>query len=163
MSAPTGSTDSRPDLADVAEGTELPALSVPLSRTDLVRYAGASGDFNPIHWNDRVAESVGLPGVVAHGMLTMALGGRLVTDWVGDPGAVLAYQARFTRPVPVPDVVDGVDPEQRRVVIELSGTVRSVTVDADGTRTARVDIRATSDDKAVLGRASATVRLPATG
>jgi acyl dehydratase len=163
VSAPTGSADSRFDFADVAEGTELPPLSVPLSRTDLVRYAGASGDLNPIHWNDRVAESVGLPGVVAHGMLTMALGGRLVTDWVGDPGAVLAYQARFTRPVPVPDVVDGVDPEQRRVVIELSGTVRSVTVDADGTRTARVDIRATSDDKAVLGRASATVRLPATG
>jgi acyl dehydratase len=154
---------ARPGLADVAEGTELPPLSVPLSRTDLVRYAGASGDFNPIHWNDRVAESVGLPGVVAHGMLTMALGGRLVTDWVGDPGAVLAYQARFTRPVPVPDVVDGVDPEQRRVVVELSGTVKSVTVDADGTRTARVDIRATSDGKAVLGRASAIVRLPAPG
>jgi acyl dehydratase len=163
VSAPTGSADSRSDLADVAEGTELPPLSVPLSRTDLVRYAGASGDLNPIHWNDRVAESVGLPGVVAHGMLTMALGGRLVTDWAGDPGAMLAYQARFTRPVPVPDVVDGVDPEQWRVVVVLSGTVKSVIVEADGTRTARVDIRATSDAKAVLGRASAIVRLPASG
>ena len=151
------------DLADVAEGTGLPPLSVPLSRTDLVRYAGASGDFNPLHWNDRVADSVGLPGVVAHGMLTMALGGRLVTDWIGDPGAVLAYQARFTRPVPVPDVVDGVDPERRRVVVELSGTVKSVTVEADGTRVARVDIRATSDGQTVLGRATATVRLPASG
>src|SRR5437879_8104990 len=95
--------------ADAVEGAQLPPLSVRISRTDLVRYAGASGDFNPIHWNDRVAESVGLPGVVAHGMLTMALGGRVVTDWLGDPGAVVSYQVRFTRPVPVPDVVDGVD------------------------------------------------------
>jgi acyl dehydratase len=126
----------------------------------LVRYAGASGDFNPIHWSDRVAETVGLPGVVAHGMLTMALGGRLVTNWTGDPGSVLAYQARFTRPVAVPDVVDGVDPPESRVSVELSGTVKSVSVEADGTRTARVDIRATSEGKGVLGRASAVVRLP---
>ena len=72
-------------------------------RADLVRYAGASGDFNVIHWNERVATSVGLPDVIAHGMFTMALAGRVVTDWVGDPGAVLEYGVRFTRPVPVPD------------------------------------------------------------
>jgi acyl dehydratase len=146
--------------AEFVEGAELPPLSVPVSRTDLVRYAGASGDFNPIHWNDRVAESVGLPGVVAHGMLTMALGGRLVTDWVGDPGAVVSYQARFTRPVPVADVVDGVDDGSARAVVELSGKVKSVDVADDGTRTARVDISAKFDGKAVLGRAIAVVRLP---
>jgi acyl dehydratase len=151
---------AQPDLTDVAEGTALPPLSVPLSRTDLVRYAGASGDFNPIHWNDRVAESVGLPGVIAHGMLTMALGGRLVTRWLGDPAAVLSYQARFTRPVPVPDVVDGVDDEASRAVIELSGVVKSVSRADDGTRTARVEIAAKFEGKPVLGRAAAVVRLP---
>jgi acyl dehydratase len=156
----TESTAESAAAAEFAEGAELPPLSVPVSRTDVVRYAGASGDFNPIHWNDRVAESVGLPGVVAHGMLTMALGGRLVTEWVGDPGAVLSYQARFTRPVPVPDVVDGVDDGAGRAVIELSGTVKSVTVAEGGTRVARVDIAAKLDGKSVLGRAIATVRLP---
>lgn len=144
---------------EVAEGTELPPLSVRVSRTDLVRYAGASGDFNPIHWNDRVAESVGLPGVIAHGMLTMALGGRVVTNWLGDPGAVLSYQVRFTRPVPVPDVVDGVD-DAPGALVELSGTVKSVTIADDGGRTARVEIAAKFDGKAVLGRAVAVVRLP---
>jgi acyl dehydratase len=160
MSATTGSERARTDLGDIVEGSELPALSVRLTRTDLVRYAGASGDFNPIHWNDRVAESVDLPGVIAHGMLTMALGGRLVTEWLGDPGAVLSYQARFTRPVPVPDVVDGVDDVTLGAVLELTGTVKSISV-ADGARTARVDITAKFDGKAVLGRAAAVVRLPA--
>ena len=80
------------------KGTELPPLSVRVTRADLVRYAGASGDFNPIHWSDRVATSVGLPGVIAHGMLTMALAGRLITAWAGDPAAVRSYGVRFTRP-----------------------------------------------------------------
>src|SRR3954447_11609309 len=84
-------------------GTELPEQVFRVTRADLVRYAGASGDFNPIHWNDRTATSVGLPGVIAHGMLTMALAGRIVTDWVGDPGAVTEFGVRFTRPVVVPD------------------------------------------------------------
>lgn len=142
------------------EGAELPPLSVRLNRTDLVRYAGATGDLNPIHWSDRVAEAVGLPGVVAHGMLTMALGGRLVTSWLGDPGAVLSYQVRFTRPVPVPDVVDGFDaPGERGALIELTGRLASVDVGDDG-RTGRVEITAKFDGKAVLGRASALVRLP---
>ncbi|HTF48522.1 MAG TPA: MaoC/PaaZ C-terminal domain-containing protein [Pseudonocardia sp.] len=161
MSATAGSERARTDLTDIVEGSELPSLSVRLTRTDLIRYAGASGDFNPIHWNDRVAESVELPGVVAHGMLTMALGGRLVTEWLGDPGAVLSYQARFTRPVPVPDVVDGVDDPTLGAVLELTGTVKSISVADDGARTARVDISAKFDGKAVLGRAAAVVRLPA--
>jgi acyl dehydratase len=143
-----------------AEGAELPPLSVRLTRTDLIRYAGASGDFNPIHWNDRVATSVDLPGVVAHGMLTMALGGRLVTDWLGDPAAVLGYQVRFTRPVWVPDVVAGVDDPEQGALVELTGTLASVTVGEDGTRTGKVNITAKFDGKAVLGRAVAQVRLP---
>ena len=89
--------------ADVEVGTELPSLSVTLQRVNLVMYAGASGDFNPIHWNQRFAQAVGLPDVIAHGMLTMASAGRVVTDWVGDPGAVVEYGVRFTRPVVVPD------------------------------------------------------------
>src|SRR5690606_20683004 len=84
-------------------GDQLPPLSVRITRAQLVRYAGASLDFNPIHWNERFATEVGLPGVIAHGMLTMALGGRLVTDWLGDPGRLIDYSARFTRPVVVPD------------------------------------------------------------
>ena len=82
-----------------AVGDALPALSLRVTRAELVRYAGASGDFNPIHWNERFAVGVGLPNVIAHGMLTMALAGRLVTHWIGDPGAVVGYAARFTRPV----------------------------------------------------------------
>jgi acyl dehydratase len=145
--------------AGFEEGAALPPLSVRLSRTDLVRYAGASGDFNPIHWSDRVAESVGLPGVIAHGMLSMAFGGRLVTDWLGDPGGVLAYQVRFTRPLPVPDVVAGVDEDEKGALLELSGTLKSVS-EQDGVRTGKVDITATFEGKTVFGRASATVRLP---
>lgn len=142
------------------EGTELPPLRVRLSRTDLVRYAGASSDFNPIHWNDRVAESVGLPGVVAHGMLTMAVGARLITDWLGDPSAVLSYQVRFTRPVPVPDVVDGIDDVEQGALLELTGKLKSVTAGEDGGRVGKVDIAVKFDGKAVLGRSTAQVRLP---
>ena len=124
----------------------------------MVRYAGASGDFNPIHWSDRVAQQVGLPGVVAHGMLTMALAGRLVTGWLGDPGAVRSFSVRFTRPVPVPDVVEGIDSAEGAVV-ELSGTLKSVDT-VDGVRTGKVDIRCVFEGKTVLGRASAVVTLP---
>ncbi|HEY9416071.1 MAG TPA: MaoC/PaaZ C-terminal domain-containing protein [Pseudonocardia sp.] len=140
-------------------GTELPPLTVTLSRTDVVRYAGASGDFNPIHWSERVAEQVGLPGVVAHGMLTMALAGRFVTGWIGDPGAVRSFSVRFTRPVPVPDVVEGIDPADSGAVVELTGTLKSVET-VDGVRTGKVDIRCVFEGKTVLGRASATVALP---
>lgn len=145
-------------MTEFVEGAELPPLTVTVNRTDLVRYAGASGDLNPIHWSDRVATSVDLPGVVAHGMLTMAFAGRLVTDWVGDPGAVRSYSVRFTRPVPVPDVVSGVD--SGGAVVELSGTLKSIDT-VDGVRTGKVDIKAVYDGKTVLGRATAVVVLPA--
>jgi acyl dehydratase len=133
---------------NVEKGTQLPPLSLRVTRADLVRYAGASGDLNPIHWSDRVASAVGLPGVIAHGMLTMALAGRLVTDWVGDPAAIRAYGVRFTRPVVVPDDDEG-------AALEISGTVKGV---ADGVAT--VAITATYDGKTVLGRAQAEVVLP---
>lgn len=141
------------------EGAQLPPLTVTLSRTDVLRYAGAGGDFNPIHWSDRVARQVGLPGVVAHGMLTMALAGRLVTGWIGDPGAVRSFSVRFTRPVPVPDVVDGVDPAGGGAVVELSGTLKSIDT-VDGVRIGKVDIRCVFEGKTVLGRATAVVTLP---
>jgi acyl dehydratase len=88
---------------DVAVGHKLPSLDVPIQRVNLVMYAGASGDFNPIHWNERIATAVGLPNVIAHGMLSMAEAIRVVTDWVADPAAVQAYQVRFSRPVIVAD------------------------------------------------------------
>ncbi|MGE3288992.1 MAG: MaoC/PaaZ C-terminal domain-containing protein [Pseudonocardia sp.] len=135
------------DVQGVEVGTELPPLSLRVTRADLVRYAGASGDFNPIHWSDRVATSVGLPGVIAHGMLTMALAGRLVTDWVGDPAAVRSYGVRFTRPVVVPDDDTG-------ALVELSGKVTKVD---DGIAT--VAITASFDGRTVLGKAVAEIRL----
>jgi acyl dehydratase len=144
---------SAPTFEALAVGDELPAQTFTLTRADLVRYAGASGDFNPIHWNERFAREVGLPGVIAHGMLTMATAVRVVVDWVGDPGAVLQYGVRFTKPVPVDDVV-GAD-------VTVSGTVAVLD---DAARTARVDLTATIAGPdgarvAVLGRARAVVRL----
>ena len=129
-------------------GDELPAQQFPIVRADLVRYAGASGDFNPIHWNERFAKSVGLPDVIAHGMLTMALAIRVVTDWAGDPGAVVEYGVRFTRPVVVPDP-DG-------AVLHVAGTVREVRDDG----LVEVDLTATVDGQTVLAKARAVVRPP---
>src|SRR2546429_4990141 len=88
---------------DVQVGTQLPEQTFMIQRADLVKYAGASGDFNVIHWNERIATAVGLPNVIAHGMYTMAETARVLTDWVGDPGAVEEYAVRFSRPIPVPD------------------------------------------------------------
>jgi acyl dehydratase len=135
-------------MSEVAKGDELPPLAVRVTRADLVRYAGASGDFNPIHWSDRVATSVGLPGVIAHGMLTMALAGRLVTAWIGDPSAVRALGARFTRPVVVPDDDEGAE-------VTVRGKVGAVLEDGR----LRVDLTVTSDGEKVLSLARAIVRL----
>jgi acyl dehydratase len=139
--------------AGAAVGDTLRPMRLTVMRDDLVRYAGASGDFNPIHWSERFAVGVGLPNVIAHGMLTMALGAQLVTAWAGDPAAVVGYSVRFTRPVVVPDDDDG-------VVVELTGKVKSVEVEGD-TRIATVAVTASVDGKAVLGRAIARVRLTA--
>jgi len=135
--------------ADVEVGQPLPTRSFPITRADLVRYAGASGDFNPIHWNERFARSVGLPDVIAHGMFTMATAARAVTDWVGDPGAVVDYGVRFTRPVVVPDDGTGALLQVEAVVGDkLDGNL------------VRVDLTARSDDDKVLGMARMVVRLP---
>ena len=134
---------------DQAEpGTELPPRQYQVTRRDLVRYAGASGDFNVIHWNERVARSVGLPDVIAHGMLTMALAGRFLTEWAGDPGAVTEYGVRFSAPVVVPD-------DDKGATVEISGIVAER---LDGQRVA-VDVTARSDGTKVLTRARAVVRL----
>lgn len=133
-----------------AVGDELPPLEVRVRRADLVRYAGASLDFNPIHWNEKLAGDVGLPGVIAHGMLTMAFAGRLVTNWLDDPGALVSYGARFTRPVVVPNDDIG-------ALVELTGKVREIRDDG----TARVDITAKFEGRTVLGKAIAVVRLKA--
>ncbi|KLL12630.1 MULTISPECIES: MaoC family dehydratase [Protofrankia] len=118
------------DYDDVEVGTRIPEREFRIRREDLVRYCGASGDFNVIHWNERAAQGVGLPGVIAHGMYTMATAARLVTDWAGDPGSVVDYGVRFSSPVPVPDddagatlVVSGVVEkklEDNRVVVNLT-------------------------------------------
>lgn len=134
--------------ADVAVGTELPPLRIPLVRASLVRYAGASGDFNIIHWNERFAVGVGLPNVIAHGMLTMAEAGRVLTDWVGDPGAVVEYGVRFTRPVVVPD-------DDAGAVLEVSGSVTELLGDS----CVKVALTARCEGATVLGKAQAVVRL----
>ena len=138
-----------PSYEQVEVGTALPAQSFTLHRADLVRYAGASGDFNVIHWNERVARSVGLPDVIAHGMLTMATAGRVVTDWTGDPGAVLEYGVRFSRPVVVPD-------DDRGATVDVEGVVEDKRDDNRVT----VVLTATVDGNKVLMAARAVVRLP---
>lgn len=132
----------------VEVGTELPAQSFPVTRATLVRYAGASGDFNPIHWNEKFAREVGLPDVIAHGMFTMAEAVRVVTDWVGDPGAVVEYGVRFTKPVVVPN-------DDKGVLVEVSGKVAALLDDNQ----VRIDLTAVSEGQKVLGMARAVVRL----
>ena len=133
---------------DVEVGTELPAQSFPITRADLIRYAGASGDFNVIHWNQRVAHEVGLPDVIAHGMFTMATAARVLTDWVGDPGAVVEYGVRFIRPVVVPD--DGVG-----ALLEVTGKVTELLDD----KRAKVELTVSSAGAKVLGQSRAVVQL----
>ena len=130
----------------VQVGAELPTRAFPLQRVDLVRYCGASGDFNVIHWNERIARSVGLPDVIAHGMLTMAVAGRVVTDWAGDPGAVESYRVRFSRPVVVRD-------DDRGAELTVAGQVEEV-------RDGRVVVGLTAlvGDAKVLAGARAVVR-----
>lgn len=142
------SAAARPALADLAVGQEVARRTVTVDRSRLVRYAGASGDFNPIHWNDRVATSVGLPGVIAHGMWTMGAAVAVVVDWAGDPGTVVDYQTRFTRPVPVPDPGEA--------AVEVVATVGALDAEAG---TARVDLTVSVDGARVLGKAQTLVRL----
>lgn len=138
------------DPTPLTVGTELPPLTVNLTRADLVRYAGASTDFNPIHWSDRMARKVGMPSVIAHGMLTMATALRVVTDWVGDPGKVRGYSCRFTSPVPVPDDDAGVEVRIGAAVTGLTEETATVTITAVITGSDGADVK-------VLGQAVAEV------
>ena len=137
-----------PSYDEVEPGALLPERSFPITRADLVRYCGASGDFNIIHWNERVAKAVGLPDVIAHGMYTMAVAGRTVTDWAGDPGALLEYSVRFSRPVAVPD-------DDAGAVLTVRGTVEDKRDDGSVV----VGLLATVGEGKVLTNAKVVVRL----
>ena len=139
----------RPSYDEVTVGAELPAVTYPVSRLSLVRYCGASGDFNVIHWNERIARSVGLPDVIAHGMLTMAEAGRYVTDWAGPGAVVTEFGVRFSSLVVVPD-------DNQGAAIEVSGQVEDK---LDGNRVS-IALTARSAGTKVLTRARAVVRLP---
>ncbi|MCO1339754.1 acyl dehydratase [Kocuria polaris] len=143
------------DFDSLSVGDAIGETTVTVNRADLVRYAGASGDFNPIHWNERFATEVGLPGVIAHGMFTMGSAVQLVTDWVGDPGAVVDYQTRFTKPVVVEDVA-GVSPtDAPGTEISVAGKIGAKDDDA---RTVRVDLTVSAAGQKVLVKSQAVVR-----
>ena len=129
------------------DGDQLKPQTYLVTRADLVRYAGASGDFNPIHWSDRTAAAVGLSGVFAHGMFTMAVAGRALVAWSGDPGAVIEFGVRFAKPVVVPD-------DDRGAEVTVGGTVKSV---AEGV--AQVELTVTSGGEKVLAQARAKLRV----
>jgi acyl dehydratase len=133
----------------VQAGDKLETQTFQVTRWDLIRYAGAALDFNPIHWSDRVAAEVGLPGVLAHGMYTMAIVGRALTAWAGDPGAVVEYGVRFARPVVVPDDDTGTQ-------VEVAGLVRGI----DDKGRAEVDLTVTCAGERVLVQARAVLTLP---
>lgn len=141
---------SRRAFDTVTAGDQLPPVTEEFERYDLIRYAGVSGDLNPIHWDDEVARRIGLDGSVAHGMLTMGAAGGYVTDWVGDPGAVLELNVRFTSPLYVPTQLEG------PVEVIYAGKVKSVDPQ---TRTAVLALTATVDGRKLFGRATATVAL----
>ncbi|WP_454788612.1 (3R)-hydroxyacyl-ACP dehydratase subunit HadB [Mycolicibacterium lutetiense] len=137
------------EFSSVKVGDTLPERVIPLTRGDLVNYAGVSGDLNPIHWDDEIAKQVGLDTAIAHGMLTMGLGGGYVTAWVGDPAAVTEYNVRFTAVVPVPN--DGVGAE-----IVFNGRIKSVDPEE---KLVTIAISATAGGKKIFGRAIATAKL----
>ena len=135
--------------SSVKVGDELPERTITLTRADLINYAGVSGDLNPIHWDDEIAKQVGLDTAIAHGMLTMGLGGGYITEWVGDPGAVKEFNVRFTAIVPVPN--DGVGSD-----IVFSGRVKAVDP-AD--KSVTIALTGTHGGKKIFGRAIAIAKL----
>ena len=136
------------DIAGLEIGQEIGSREFHLTRDSLVRYAGASGDFNPIHYRDDFAQAVGLPGVLAHGMLTMGVAVQVAADWVGDAGKVIDYGVRFTKPVLV-DAADG-------AILTVVGKIGEINLE---TREVRIDLTATFNETTVLGKAQARVRL----
>lgn len=140
---------SVPAFASVAVGDQIPAQSFPVQRYNLIQYCGASGDFNIIHWNERIATMVGLPNVIAHGLFTMAEAGRVVTDFAVDPGRVVSYDVRFTAPVVVPD-------DDKGALVEVAG---EIVARDETTKIVTIELTATSAGLEVLGNAVAKVRL----
>jgi len=136
------------NIASLEVGQEIGSAEFQLTRDSLVRYAGASGDFNPIHYRDDIAQAVGLPGVLAHGMLTMGAAVQVAVNWVGDAGAVVDYQVRFTKPV----LVDA------RSGAKLLVTGKIAEIDAEN-KIVRIDLDAKSNDQTVLGKAQVKVQL----
>lgn len=161
--APDGQAVPAAQLEGLEKGAVIGTRTVHLTRADLVRYAGASGDLNPIHWSESFATSVGLPGVIAHGMLTMGTAVQLVTDWAGDPARVVDYQTRFTAMVPVEDTTGRLEEDGSCVpgaVLQVTGKVGKVDPEAG---TARIDLTVTvtsSEDARALTKAQAVVALP---
>ncbi len=143
-------TTSSPTYSSVKVGDILPSVQAQVCRADLVRYAGASGDFNPIHWNPRHATAVGLPDVIAHGMLSMGMASRVLTAWLGDPGAIVEFGVRFTNPVVVPD-------DEQGATVTFGGSVAAKLDDQQ----VRLTLTATCGEAKILGAAKAIVRLPA--
>lgn len=133
------------EAAGLAAGDQLPVQTYRFTRADLIRYAGASGDFNPIHWSDRVATSVGLPGVIAHGMFTMALAARALDTWAGGPGRVLELGCKFTKQVVVPDDDEGVE-------VRVAGTVKNLTEEG-----VHIALEVTAAGEKVLGMPKAVL------
>ena len=142
-----------PTFTELTVGQDLGSRTIEVTRTDLVKYAGASGDFNPIHWNEAFATGVGLPGVIAHGMFTMGAAVQLVTDWAGDPAAVVDFQTRFSKPVPVADTTGTPD---AGAVIEVAAVIGALHAEAG---TARVDLTVASGGQKVLMKAQAVVKV----
>lgn len=136
------------NIASLKVGQEIGSAEFQLTRDSLVRYAGASGDFNPIHYRDDIAQAVGLPGVLAHGMLTMGAAVQVAVNWVGDAGAVIDYQVRFTKPV----LVDA------KAGAKLLVTGKIAEIDTEN-KIVRIDLDARSNDQAVLGKAQVKVQL----
>ncbi|SDH47697.1 MaoC like domain-containing protein [Arthrobacter subterraneus] len=141
-------------LTDLEVGQEVGRSTIEVTRLDLVKYAGASGDFNPIHWNESFARGVDLPGVIAHGMFTMGSAVQAVTDWIGDPTAVVDYQTRFTRPVVVEDTT--AQPGVPGATVEVTGVVGAIDTDNS---TARIDLTVSAGGQKVLVKAQAVVRI----
>ncbi|MDQ0800284.1 MaoC family dehydratase [Arthrobacter sp. SLBN-112] len=142
-----------PSIHELSPGQEIGSRTIAVTRTDLVKYAGASGDFNPIHWNEAFATSVELPGVIAHGMFTMGSAVQVVTDWAGDPAAVVDFQTRFTKPVLVADTTGIAEPG---ATIEVSGMIGKLDAEAN---TARIDLTVVAAGQKVLIKAQAVVKL----
>lgn len=143
------------DFDSLDKGQVIGQKTIQVNRADLVRYAGASGDFNPIHWNERFATEVELPNVIAHGMFTMGAAVNLVSDWTGNPGAIIDYQTRFTKPVIVQDPAGTNPADHQGTAIEVEGKIGAVDAEA---RTVRIDLTVSVEGTKVLVKAQALVQ-----